>query len=194
MDNFIRWYDNVLSVDECDQLIKWFEFSSTKGLVHRRTSTDGLSIQDYQIPLDASRPDWAEHIYRNMSICLNKYSDDFTWLKGIDLISSICIIQSTKPLTGDGYHTWHCETTNYNTTDRMLAWTLYLNDVESGGETEFLYQGLRIEPKAGRFAVWPAGFTHVHRGNPPFNKTKYIITGWLTGKKEMPTFSVKSEI
>ena len=56
---------------------------------------------------------------------------------------------------------------------------IYLNDIEDGGETEFLYQGVRVPPVKGRLIVWPAGFTHVHRGNPPLKETKYAITGWI---------------
>ena len=62
---------------------------------------------------------------------------------------------------------------------RILTWTLYLNDVNEGGETEFLHQSLRIKPKQGTIVVWPAGFTHIHRGNPPLSGEKYIVTGWV---------------
>jgi len=56
---------------------------------------------------------------------------------------------------------------------------LYLNDVEEGGETEFLYVKRRVSAKKGRFVLWPAGFTHTHRGNPPLSGEKYIMTGWV---------------
>lgn len=193
MDNFIRTYDNILTVEECNELINWFEFSSTAGLLHRRTSNDGLARQDHQIPLDANRPQWAEAIYQKMGPCVSAYANDFPWLQELTLISSICIMQSTTPLTGDGYHTWHCEKSSYSNSDRVLAWILYLNDVEEGGETEFLYQGIRVKPKAGTLAVWPAGFTHVHRGNPPLDKKKYVISGWLTGNKGIPVFGFNTE-
>ena len=63
---------------------------------------------------------------------------------------------------------------------RSLAWIIYLNDVPEGeGETEFLYQGLRVTPKQGTLVMWPAQFTHTHRGNPVYNCTKYIATGWI---------------
>ena len=53
----------------------------------------------------------------------------------------------------------------------------YFNDIDDSGETEFLYQHLKIKPKMGRVAIWPGSFTHLHRGNPP-NESKYIATGW----------------
>ena len=55
---------------------------------------------------------------------------------------------------------------------------MYLSDVEEGGELEFLYQNKRVKPKKGDFVVWPAYFTHMHRGNPPISDEKYIVTGW----------------
>ena len=53
-----------------------------------------------------------------------------------------------------------------------------MNDVEEGGELEFLHQNLRFKPRKGDFLIWPAHFTHMHRGNPPISNTKYIATGW----------------
>lgn len=194
MDNFIRVYDQMLQPEFCKELIEWFEFSSTKGVLHNRSSApfmaraDGLNRQDKQIPIDANRPVWAEQIYNQMAPCVQEYANDFPWLKGLNLISSICIMQATEPLTGDGYHTWHCEKSNYNNSDRVLAWILYLNDIDEGGETEFLYQGIRVAPKEGRLAIWPAGFTHVHRGNPPLKNKKYVISGWMTGDRGIPAF------
>jgi hypothetical protein len=63
--------------------------------------------------------------------------------------------------------------------NRIMAFMLYLNDVEVGGETEFLYQKTRIKPQKDRLVIWPAGYTHPHRGNPPLSNEKYIITGWI---------------
>ena len=56
---------------------------------------------------------------------------------------------------------------------------VYLNDVEEGGETEFLYQSRRIKPKQGTMVICPASFTHTHRGNPPLKGNKYMINGWI---------------
>jgi len=62
--------------------------------------------------------------------------------------------------------------------NRLLTRMVYLNDVEEGGETEFLYQSMRVKPKQGTLVIWPAAFTHTHRGNPPLSNSKYIVTGW----------------
>ena len=73
----------------------------------------------------------------------------------------------------------------------MVAWMVYLNDVEEGGETEFLYQSLRIKPKANMAVLWPGSFTHIHRGNPPLSGDKYILTGWFSPTVGMNTFHLK---
>jgi hypothetical protein len=54
-----------------------------------------------------------------------------------------------------------------------------LNTVEQGGETEWLYQGVRIPATQGTLVVWPAGYTHAHRGNPPLSGEKFLLTGWV---------------
>jgi hypothetical protein len=85
--------------------------------------------------------------------------------------------QKTRP--SGGYHLWHCEAGDSNSSDRVLAYTYYLNTVEQGGETEFLYQQKRITAVENTLCIFPAGFTHTHRGNPPLSGNKYIATGWI---------------
>jgi len=60
----------------------------------------------------------------------------------------------------------------------MVVGMLYLNDVAKGGETEFLHQQVSLKPKQGTLVVWPAYFTHTHRGKPPLSGRKYIINKW----------------
>jgi len=85
--------------------------------------------------------------------------------------------QMQKYLSGGGFKTWHFENSSENTRSRVLAFMTYLNDVENGG-TEFKYQEYTAESKIGNTLIWPADFTHTHRGVIA-NETKYIITGWI---------------
>lgn len=93
-------------------------------------------------------------------------------------------IQAQKYEQGVGnYQYWHCEVFpqqhGYEALHRSLLFMFYLNDVEQGGETEFYYQNLRIQPKRGRMVVAPAYFTHTHRGLIPQSGDKYILTSWV---------------
>jgi hypothetical protein len=82
-----------------------------------------------------------------------------------------------------GYHHWHSEiyprSANCETLHRVLLFMFYMNTVTEGGETEFKYQGRKIEPLAGRMVIAPAGFTHTHKGHVPVSEDKLILTSWV---------------
>ena len=61
---------------------------------------------------------------------------------------------------------------------RTFVIQVYLNDDFDGGETEFLYQNKREKASAGDVLIFPCQYTHVHRGNPPINGDKYLVTSW----------------
>ena len=107
---------------------------------------------------------------------LKLYFDRYPILKSGRYFHLNCKFQRTRP--GEGFHEWHYENSSDNAY-RKLVTMLYLNDVEEGGETEFLYLHRRITPRQGRLLIFPAGFTHTHRGNPPLRGDKYILTSWL---------------
>lgn len=82
-----------------------------------------------------------------------------------------------------GYHYWHSEIfpqlPHNKPLHRVLAFLYYLNDVEEGGETEFHYQGIKVKPKKGTLIIFPAGFTHTHKGHIPLSSEKYVVTSWM---------------
>ena len=88
-------------------------------------------------------------------------------------------IQWYKP--GEGFFNWHSERTKsgYPACNRMLVWMTYLNDIEVGGGTEFMYQG-KVSPKKGKTLIWPSDPTHTHKGEIAPYEDKYIITGWYS--------------
>lgn len=88
-------------------------------------------------------------------------------------------VKCKKIMPGGGFHQWHYESLGSDS-HRRLVIQLYLNDITEGGETEFLYQKKRIQAKRNRLLVWPADWTHTHRGNPPLgDQDKYILTTWI---------------
>ena len=85
-----------------------------------------------------------------------------------------------KYLLGGHFKKNHFERNDLATTHRLFAWMTYLNDVPSGGgETEFIYQDLKIKPEKGKTLIWPADWTHTHCGLPTTKEEKYIMTGWF---------------
>ena len=91
-------------------------------------------------------------------------------------------LQHYKQHTG-GYFAWHAEVSPGDPTGeplhRVLPFMIYLNDVAEGGETEWYYQDMRLRPQAGTLVMWPAAFTHTHRGLTPRSGDKYILTSWI---------------
>ena len=90
---------------------------------------------------------------------------------------------------GGAFHQWHAERTNFAKTARHLVYMTYLNDVTDGGETEFLYQKIKVKPSKGLTLIWPVDWMFVHRGIPSMTQEKYIVTGWYeyTNPYPMPT-------
>jgi len=95
-------------------------------------------------------------------------------------ITSPFNIQKYDP--GEAYNPIHieCGGPRKDKMVRILAFTTYLNSIETGGETEFINQNIKVHPIKGNTILWPAGWTHPHRGIPAPNETKYIVTGWFS--------------
>ena len=108
--------------------------------------------------------------------CYNKLKEKYGFLESLGYHKTSCSVKIQKYVPSQGYHVWHCEAANVPTSRRMLTSFLYLNTVESGGETEFLHSSIRIPPVQGTLTLFPAYWTHPHRGNPPLKGNKYIIT------------------
>jgi len=187
MDQFIQIYEKAFSDEFCQKVIDWYNFAEQCGITINRQEHDGVPKTDKQdmatflpqLPLthtDNKIIDEFNHVF--WGHCYKQYADQFDILKSFDNHNSYTIkIQKTQP--GQGYHLWHAETTGKTTGNRLLTWTAYLNDNFEAGETEFLYQHYRYKPSKGDCIIFPAAYTHTHRGNPPIGGDKYIITGWV---------------
>jgi len=109
--------------------------------------------------------------------CLDNYIKKYDFVNGNKKFNIVekYNIQYYKP--NQGFKVWHFE--NPKDIKRLLVFMTYLNDVEDGG-TEFLYQGLKTPAKKGLTIIWPAGWTHTHKGEISTKNEKYIVTGWYS--------------
>lgn len=185
--NFIEIYKNAYSVDFCNKVIEFYNVVEKNGFtVNRQVQNNSLKIQqDDNVLFLPGYP----LVHCDLSIC--KEFNDIFWedcypkyISTYDILKTnkshlIYGIKVQKTEPGQGYHVWHYEATNKDLAHRFLTWTVYLNDTFEAGETEFLYQQYRYKPSRGDLVIFPAAFTHTHRGNPPIGGTKYIITGWV---------------
>ena len=100
-------------------------------------------------------------------------------IKSFDEIDCGPLMHAYEP-PNQGYHIWHQDWGVHGriASQRMIVAMLYLNDVDEGGETEWFHYNLKVKPKQGRLVIWPAYFTHLHKGNPPISNKKYIVNKW----------------
>tara|TARA_R110000744_G_scaffold69219_1_gene140551 strand:+ start:521 stop:1129 length:609 start_codon:yes stop_codon:yes gene_type:complete len=188
IDNFIGVYDNYITPEECNKAIKLYEDQNKFNNTVNRIGGEQASIlqkQDQQFFATNSNLDvWWESLKSmvlNFNIAWNHY-DKNTGARdaysGVPFHYTSLKIQKTLPT--EGYHVWHLEHgKGFENEPRAFVFSIYLNDVEDGGETEFLHFSKRVKPKTGRIVIWPAAFPYLHRGNPPLSGEKYILTSWM---------------
>ena len=188
IEKHIGIYDHYILEEECDKLIKYYKDQDTFNKTLGRMQSEGSSPtikNDKQLFLREDIAVWFKEfkpLMMNFDIALKHYQQttgiiDLYGLKEFNY--NTLKIQKTIPT--QGYHVWHIEhSAGMDNSHRALAFTVFLNDVEKGGETEFLHQSIRVEARKGRIVIWPAGFPFVHRGNPPLEGEKYILTSWLS--------------
>ena len=185
-DNSIYISEVMFPDNLCDEIINVFKnkvklfpdyhFQKNYHGIHRKDVA--LFVDDLEI--DMLDDTGAVHLISDVNSFLNEaleeYAIEFNTITNLALRSTRQKLQKTQK--GGGYHVWHHEQGTLDHVHRVLTWTIYLNDVEEGGETEFLYQSKRIKAEKGKILIFPASFTHAHRGNPPLSGDKYILTGW----------------
>jgi len=177
--DFIMFHRNQVPKELCEEVINAFETNNNEALIcPGLQGRDGIKKRyDFAVRLSKININLGNEINKilekNLLIYLEKYA------LGNNLFYSPEIkLQKTPP--GGGFHSWHFEDGNYQDCDRELVWMIYMNDDYEGGETEFLYQRTRVEPEQGLLLIWPADFTHMHRGNMVLSDhNKYICTGWI---------------
>jgi hypothetical protein len=178
--DFLAVYENVLSSKDCFFVINQFEQTLNTNLpsIIKPIEKNNLTRRDVSIFANKHLPECATLINDVLQIYIKKYVEEFFVAENINILSVSVKLQKTFPK--GGFHQWHSEVSSLKYKERMLAWTIYLNDIPDGeGETEFLWQGVKIKPRQGRMVIFPAFFTHTHRGNPVYSTNKYIATGWF---------------
>jgi len=188
INNFIGTYDNYITKEECDKAIKLYEDQSNFNRTINRVQSEQSSIlkkRDQQYFANSSNIEiwWSElkSLIVNFDLAWNHYIKNVGADDAYDKVNfQYTSLKIQKTLPTEGYHVWHVEHgKGFENEARAFVFTVYLNDVEDGGETEFLHFSKRVQPKTGRIVIWPAAFPYLHRGNPPLSGEKYILTSWM---------------
>lgn len=189
--DFIGVFSSVYPEGFCEHLVSEFERNKELGAGSDRQRWEGAKKhvkEDYQIFANGKNINFenfkgertVELFFKGLQRCFEEYVNEFSILKDSKIDCDSMKMQKT--CAGGGYHVWHAEQNNGGQAARGLVYMLYLNSLpqEANGETEFLYQQRRINPVENTMVLWPAAFTHPHRGNPVYgDDAKYIVTGWF---------------
>lgn len=182
-EGFICIFDNVYDPKYCNDLIDYFNekgkkfVSATQGLKHFNDMEE-LFFHD-PLTIQSVNEGYIEYFFKKLwDEVFPIYLKEFSVLKNAMPFEGVGL-KMKKIAPGGGFHDWHYESIGERSPRKVVV-QLYLNDIDEAGETEFLYQNMRIAPKQGRLLLWPADWTFAHRGNPPIGKEdKYILTTWL---------------
>jgi len=117
--------------------------------------------------------------FERLNHCFWDYLEEWAFLRSFLDEVHIGSFNIQKYADGDHFGGLHSERTALANAHRVLVWMTYLNDVAAGGETEFPHFALKIRPAKGKTLIWPAEWTHAHRGCVVERGPKYIITGWM---------------
>ena len=193
INNFIGIYDGYISEEECKKAIDIFDSQEKLRHTFTRLEVEKIDLkykQDKHLFCDGTNVEvWHEDLKSlivNFDLAWKHYAatvganEAYRVPFGIPTNFHYTTLKIQKTLPTEGYHIWHLEhNVGFENECRAFVFSVYLNDIEEGGETEFLHQATRVKPKTGRIAIWPAGFPYLHRGNPPLSGKKYILTSWL---------------
>ena len=177
--NFIEKYKIPEKI--CDDFIEYHKTNKeykNKGIVGDgyidtsiKNSTD---VTFYNSSNNQNIKIFFEHLSLSVTEYIKKYK-----INGVLRTEIANNIQHYK--ANQGYDYLHYER-SAGETYRQLVYTLYLNTVKDKGGTFFPFQQTTISANKGNLIIFPADFTHLHKGIISTTEEKYIVTGWFTNK------------
>jgi prolyl 4-hydroxylase len=181
--NFIGTY--MIDQSICDDIKLFFDENESlhqKGEVisgvdeSKKKSIDlGINPKDLKDNNFKHIKTYFDHLYN----CYAKYRQEWPFLNDVFPSVDIGSFNIQKYESGGHFSKVHSERTSMKTLHRLFAFMTYLNDDFSDGETCFEHFSISVRPEKGKTLIWPAEWTHAHKGNIVKNGSKYIITGWL---------------
>jgi prolyl 4-hydroxylase len=182
--NFIGSW-NLEPLDICNEIVSYFELNVSK---QKKGKTIGGLNQDIKKSVDINiSPDEIKlpknQVFNSyldaLFTCHKDYILQWPFLGSFLNRVEIGSFNIQRYQAGEHFQQIHSERTSIESLHRIFAWMTYLNDVDDGGTTYFSHYDLEIKPRKGLTLIWPAEWTHAHKGNVLHSGSKYIITGWM---------------
>ena len=168
-DSLVKVYDDVIDEVSCKMLIEKFEdFHENFKTVHQEDGDERISFE--QIVL-VDHEEW-NSVEKGCKIGPKMWPETY----GYEAIR-------IKRYLNNNYDRFdpHVDVIDHNSARRFLSFFIYLNDVDVGGETEFLspfWLNRLVKPKRGRLLMFPPMWPWVHAGRKPISGMKYLINSY----------------
>ena len=178
MDDWISLYKNALDADACAQLIEIYERSGSKAFTRVGLGTRSDNRRGTKVVLTPENSgELLPRIQQKLTDCYEDYAKRYEVLKNQQAAMETIAIY--KYADESEFYGWHTDAADAGIRYRFVSIVGYLNDVESGGETEFRYIDRKVPPRAGNVLLFPSGWTHYHQALPPESGSKYVLITWL---------------
>ncbi len=118
------------------------------------------------------------NLFRSLAIALKEFKEIYPYFSEMSRFKDMGY-NLQRYREGEYYH-WHVDADNEALAPRQLVALWYLNDVEEGGTTDFVFQGASVTPEKGKLMLFPPFWTHEHRAGIVKKGVKYIATTWIT--------------
>ncbi len=180
-NTFIFEKSSALSAQQCEQMIQQFESHKDEQYLGRigQQAMQDTSIKKSTDLVVSGKPHFKDidaALFHSIKEALLEFRETYPYFKG-PFKDMGYAIQRTNP--GEHYH-WHIDGGSHEFSQRQLVAVWYLNDVTGpGGETEFLFQDIKVTPRQGKLILFPPFWTHEHRGVTLEKGVKYIVTTWV---------------
>lgn len=180
-NSFVFEKQNALPKEFCADVISRFEEDQQgqyKGRIGQLVNEDD-SIKKSTDLVVSGKDHWKDvdkALFQSLGRAILEFREAYPFFKG-PFKDMGYGVQRTNP--GEHYH-WHIDGGSHDFSHRQLVAIWYLNDVTGpGGETEFLFQDIKIKPELGKLILFPPFWTHEHRGVTLESGVKYIATTWV---------------
>ena len=185
MDNLIKVYDDVIDKDSCDTLIGKFETHEEQHeTVYQEEGDEKIAFKQLQM---VKFEEW-ESVQQGMLELFQDYivrykMDCNIKVKQWPAEYGYEAIRMKRYLNNDSDRfDPHVDVLNHDTSRRFLAFFIYINDVDEGGETKFLnfqkpgtFIPFTVTPKRGRLLMFPPMWPWYHAGLKSESGNKYLI-------------------
>lgn len=194
MDCYIRLYNNIIPDGECDELIKYY---------NNNTNVSQFDFEWRRCGCLSLYPNSFDQILYKIrdyiNLAFERYKSDINDIGGtgtlnfcntLEIPNMLCYKHDT---INPNKFNIHSDSWSTESAARQISVIIYLNDVEEGGETVFVYDNKKIKPTRGTILLFPSNFCYTHEAYRPISNDKYIIVSWIhfDGSKSYSTIGIK---